>query len=296
MAGAQSQHRKGIALVVAAAVAWSTAPFFTRLLPFDSWTILFWRGLFGAAMISAILVLLQGRAGLRDFSRMDRTGWLVASLSTLGMVCFIPSLQLTSVSNVAIIIATGPFVTAALAWIWLREVPRLRTTLASIVALVGIAIIVGGARLSSDILGIALAVVMTVAIAVMTVIVRQHRNTSMVAAAALSNILGSVVSIPFAQGIATVTAHDLVIFAMFGFCQVAMGLSLYMLGSRLLPSSQAALIATLETPLMPFWIWLAFQEAPSSRALIGGALVMGAVIADIVGDVSEQKQPAAPMP
>jgi drug/metabolite transporter (DMT)-like permease len=292
MAGAQSQHSKGIALVVAAAVAWSTAPFFTRLLPFDSWTILFWRGLFGAAMISAILVLLQGRACLRDFTRMDRTGWLVASLSTLGMVCFIPSLQLTSVSNVAIIIATGPFVTAALGWVWLKEVPRLRTTLASIVALVGIAIIVGGAQLGSDILGLALACIMTVAIAAMTVIVRQHRNTSMVAAAALSNILGSVVSIPFAQGIATVSAHDVFIFAMFGFCQVAMGLSLYMLGSRLLPSSQAALIATLETPLMPFWIWLAFQEAPSSRALIGGALVMGAVIADIVGDQREQKQPA----
>jgi drug/metabolite transporter (DMT)-like permease len=76
---------------------------------------------------------------------MDRNGWLVASLSTVGMLCFIPSLQLTSVSTVAIIIATGSFVTAALAWIWLREVPCLRTTLASIVALCGIAIIVGGA-------------------------------------------------------------------------------------------------------------------------------------------------------
>ena len=52
MAGAQSQHRWGIALVVAAAIAWSTAPFFTRLLPFDSWRILFWRGLFGGAMIA----------------------------------------------------------------------------------------------------------------------------------------------------------------------------------------------------------------------------------------------------
>jgi drug/metabolite transporter (DMT)-like permease len=291
MAGAPSQHRSGIALVVAAAVAWSTAPFFTRLLPFDSWTILFWRGLFGAAMISVILVLLRGWNGLRDFTGMDRTGWLVASLSTVGMVCFIPALQLTSVSNVAIIIATGPFVTAALAWVWLREVPRLRTTLASIVALCGIAIIVGGARPGPDMVGLALACIMTVAIAAMTVIVRQHRNTSMVAAAALSNILGSVVSIPFAQGIAGVTAQDLFIFAMFGFFQVALGLSLYMLGSRLLPSSQAALIATLETPLMPFWVWLAFQEAPSSRALVGGALVMGSVIADIVGDQRETKQP-----
>jgi len=66
-----------------------------------------------------------------------------------------------------------------------------------------------------------------------------------------------------------------------------------MLGSRLLPSGQAALISTLETPLMPFWIWLAFQEIPTSRTLVGGALVLGAVIADIVGD-SRDKQPAQP--
>ena len=84
------------------------------------------------------------------------------------------------------------------------------------------------------------------------------------------------------------TGADLVIFAMFGFFQVALGLTLFVLGSRLLPSGQASLIATLETPLMPFWVWLAFQEAPSSRALLGGALVMGAVIADIIGDARAQ--------
>ena len=66
MAEARSQHRLGIALVVAAAIAWSTAPFFTRLLPYDSWTILFWRGLFGGGLIMVLMVLLQGRAGLRD--------------------------------------------------------------------------------------------------------------------------------------------------------------------------------------------------------------------------------------
>jgi drug/metabolite transporter (DMT)-like permease len=290
MAADRSQHRVGIALVVAAAVAWSTAPFFTRLLPFDSWTILFWRGLFGGGLIAVVLVLTQGRAGLRDLARMGRSGWLVASLSTLGMVTFIPALQLTSVSNVAIIIATGPFVAAAFAWIWLRETFRWQTMLASLVALCGVAIIVGHTRASSDILGIALACLMTVAIAAMTVTVRTHRNTPMVAAAALSNLLGSVVSIPFAQGIASVTGNDLTILAMFGFFQVALGLTLFMLGSRLLPSGQATLIATLETPLMPFWVWLAFQEVPSSRALVGGALVMAAVIADIIGDSRAQRQ------
>src|SRR4249920_1101453 len=105
MAGTQSQHRLGIALVLAAAVAWSTAPFFTRLLPYDSWTILFWRGLFGGGLIAALLVLSQGRVGLRNLAGIGKSGWLVASLSTLAMVTFIPALQLTNVSNVAIIMA-----------------------------------------------------------------------------------------------------------------------------------------------------------------------------------------------
>lgn len=291
MSGDRSQHRLGIALVVAAAVAWSTAPFFTRLLPFDSWTILFWRGLFGGGLIATLLMLMQGRAGLRDLTRMGGNGWLVASLSTLGMVCFIPALQLTSVSNVAIIIATGLFVAAAFAWIRLGEAARWQTMLASLVALGGVAIIVGDTRANSDILGVALACLMTVAIAAMTVTVRRHRNTPMVAAAALSNFLGSIVSIPFAHGIASVSATDLVILAMFGFFQVALGLTLFVLGSRLLPSGQATLVATLETPLMPFWIWLAFQEAPAPRALLGGALVMGAVVADVVSD-SRAQQPS----
>jgi drug/metabolite transporter (DMT)-like permease len=277
----------GIALVVAAAIAWSTAPLFTRLLPYDSWTILFWRGLFGGGLIVALMVLLQGRAGVRDLAGMDTNGWLVASFSTLGMIAFIPSLQLTNVSNVAIIIATGPFLAAALAWIWLREVPQLRTVLASAVALCGVIIIVGNARTGSDVLGIALACFMAVAIAA-TVMVRRHRNTSMVAAAAMSNFLGSAISIPFAHGIAAVTGFDLLILAMFGFFQVALGLTLFFLGSRLLPSGQAALISTLETPLMPFWIWVGFSEVPTLRVLAGGALVMGAVIADIIGDIRTQ--------
>jgi len=289
MAEIRSQQRLGIALVVGAAIAWSTAPFFTRLLPYDSWTILFWRGLFGGGMIMVLMVLLQGRAGLRDLTRMDKNGWLVALFSTLGMIAFIPSLQLTNVSNVAIIIATGPFLAAALAWIWLREIPQLRTMLASVVALCGVMIIVGNARAGSDILGIALACFMALAIAAMTVMVRRHRDTSMVAAAAMSNILGSVISIPFAHGIAGITGFDLLTLAMFGCLQVAIGLTLFFLGSRLLPSGQAALISTLETPLMPFWIWVGFAEVPTLRVLVGGALVMGAVIADIIGDISSQR-------
>lgn len=279
----------GLALVTAAAVAWSTAPFFTRLLPFNSWTILFWRGLFGGGSIAAFLVLTQGRAGLFSLISMGKRGWLVASLSTIGMVSFIPALQLTSVANVAVIIAAGPFVAAGLAWIWLRERVGLRTLVACLVAFAGVAIIVGNAVAGADLGGVGLACVMTLAIAGMTVAIRRYKETSMVAAAGMSNFLGSIVSLPFANGIATTSGSDLVLFAVFGFLQVGMGLTLFALGSRHLPSGQASLIATLETPLMPFWVWLAFQEVPPLRAVAGGMLVLGAVVADIVADTRSRR-------
>src|SRR5262249_13711829 len=99
------QHRTGIVLIVAPAICWGTAPFFTRLLHYHSWTILFWRGLFGGGFIALSLIAAQGRRGIRDLVAMKPAGWLVAALSTFGMVTYIPSLQLTSVANVAIIIA-----------------------------------------------------------------------------------------------------------------------------------------------------------------------------------------------
>lgn len=285
---AHAQRRLGIVLIVAAAVAWSTAPFFTRLLSYDSWTILFWRGVFASSLITLFLAATEGRAGLRNLVAMDRSGWMVASLSMLAMVAFIPALQMTSVSNVAVIIATQPFMAAGLAFAWFREVPRWRTMTASLVAFIGVAIAVSQSPGSADLRGIALAFFMILAFSLMTVAVRRHQQKSMVAAAAMSNLLGSVVSLFFADGIASVTAHDIGVLATFGGFQVALGLTLFVLGSRFLPSGEASLIATLETPLMVFWIWLAFQEVPTARALIGGALVIGAVVADILGENLEK--------
>ncbi len=73
----QADRRAGIVLVVAAAIAWSTAPFFTRLLHFDSWTILFWRGLFGGGFIALFLIATQGRQRLARSRRDDSpaAGW-----------------------------------------------------------------------------------------------------------------------------------------------------------------------------------------------------------------------------
>ena len=78
---ARRERRLGMALVAGAAVAWSTAGFFTRLLPYDAWTILFWRGVFGCAFTAAFLVASQ-RGDWRSVFQPnhDVADWTVADI------------------------------------------------------------------------------------------------------------------------------------------------------------------------------------------------------------------------
>jgi drug/metabolite transporter (DMT)-like permease len=277
-----AEHRLGVALVTAAAVAWSLAGFFTRLIPLDAWTILFWRGIFGGFFISLYVIAHYRGRTLAVTRAMGWPGLLITCLSTLGMTTFIPALKLTSVANVAIICATGPFVAAVIAWLWLRERVSPLTLGGSLLAFAGVALTVAGAgggagSLSGDIL----AFVMTSAIAAMTVALRRYRGVPMLPTACLSNFLGSVISLAFAAPLA-VGAVDLGNLALFGLVQMSLGLTFFTIGSRLIPAAEAALISVLETPLAPLWVWLAFDERVSPQALIGGGVVMIAVIGHVL--------------
>jgi drug/metabolite transporter (DMT)-like permease len=96
-----AQYRLGLLLVTASAIAWSTAGYFTRLVPLDSWTLLFWRGLFAASGLLLYMAATQGRATWRQFAALGRSGWLYALLSTAAMTCYITSLTMTTVAHVA---------------------------------------------------------------------------------------------------------------------------------------------------------------------------------------------------
>lgn len=83
-----TRYRLGFVLVTASAIAWSTTGFFTRLIPLDSGTMLFWRGLFGGLGILLFIILRQRKDALRSFWAMGRPAWSFALVSTFGMLCF----------------------------------------------------------------------------------------------------------------------------------------------------------------------------------------------------------------
>ena len=268
-------YRLGLILVTAAAIGWSTAGLFTRMIEADTGTMLFWRGVYGSVGIFAVSLALQGRGAVREFGQLGRAGWGFAIISALGMLCFITGLRITTVAHVAIIYATVPRVAAALGWLVLRERLSRGALLASLAALVGVVVMVG---LGGDgsLLGDVLAFGMTLALAAMMVISRRMPSLPIMAASALSALLSGLAALPFADTL-WVSGPDMALLAAFGLINSALGLALFSLGARYLPAVETALITALDAPLAPIWVWLFFAETPSPTTLIGGAIVFCAV-------------------
>ncbi len=268
-------HSIGIALVMASAIAWSTTGLFTRIIALDAATMLVWRGLFGAIGLLSVLALLQGPKGFADFRRLGRAGWSYAVVSAIGMLCFITSLQYTSVAHVAIIYAVVPFLAGALSWVLLNERPHRDALIASVVALIGAVIMIGFGN-DGGLLGDALALGMTLAMAYMMVIARRHPGIPTLPAAALSALISACAALPFATNLA-VTTDQALLLAAFGLVNSALGIALFLMGSARIPPIQTALIGALDAPLAPLWVWIAFAEAPTRATLIGATVVLAAV-------------------
>ena len=281
-----AEYQLGLILVTASAVAWSTAGLFTRLIPLDSWTILAWRGIFGALGMFVVMIALERRNTWACFKKMGWPTWLYAALGALGMIFFITSLRHTTVAHVAVIYATVPFLAAALGWLVSREKPGSSAVAASLAALAGVVVMVGFGAEGGP-FGDLLAFGMTVSMALIMVIARHFRGISVMPAACLSAFLSGLVCWPLGDPLA-VTGYELLLLTLFGIVNSAVGLALFTLGARLLPAIETALIGSLDAPLAPLWVWLVFNETPSGSTMIGGAIVFVAVAAHLTANLSAQ--------
>jgi drug/metabolite transporter (DMT)-like permease len=272
----RAAHSKGILLIALSTITWSSGGLFVRLLPFELWTIMFWRGLFASIFIGAFLLYRFGKETFDVLRGIDAHGLLITLCSTASTIFFVASVQRTSVANAFTILAALPFVAAAIAWIWLRERPSGLTLLASVVALAGIVIMLkptaGGPSL-----GDLLAILGTIAQAVMTVAIRRNPDAKISPIVWLSVFLTVIVALPLGESLWTLTPRDYVVAAGFGLIAVTLGQMLYMVGSTLIPASLTALIGTLEAPIAALWAWIGVGEIPATATFIGGSLVFGSV-------------------
>jgi drug/metabolite transporter (DMT)-like permease len=278
-----SDQRLGVSLVAAAAVAWSTAGYFSELVHVALFPTLVWRNVFGGTFMLGFMIATQRGAAIAAFRSLGRIGWLAATVNGLSMICYLGALRHTSVANVVVIYATAPFVAAGIAFLLYRDRATRRTLATGAIALAGVAITVGGTPSTTGLFGDLLAVGMTFGLAIFTIIARRHRDRSMLAAATASAWIGALVALPFADTL-RVSTVQLGQLALFGVTSFGLGLILYSIGARHLHAARSALITALDTPLAPLWVWIAFGQSPAVAAVIGGVLVMVAVVTNILTD------------
>ena len=284
------QHRRGRLYVAAAAVAWSTAGLFQRELTVDLATQLAGRAFFAVLAILAFVAVAERGRVVRGFLAIGRAGLVMAALMAISSGAFIAALNYTSVANVLFLQALAP-VLAAVFGTFVGERVSPRTWIAIAVAVAGVALMIGGPSRPSP-TGLALSLLMSVSFAATLVITRHQRQVSMAPATCLSQAAVFVCAAPFASA-SSIGGEDLALLAGLGITQIGLGLIFLSIGARLIPAAEVALITLLEIVLGPLWVWLALGERPGTTTLIGGAIVLGAVALQAVG---EPEEPSVPPP
>lgn len=282
-------HVRGALLVAGSAVAYSTAGFFTKLIPLDPWTILFWRGLFAGAFVAGWFFAMEGRNSLAAMRAIGWPGVVATICSGVATILFINAFRLTSVADVVILFATAPFVTAAIARVCYGTRVDGATLVASLAVLLGVAVMFGGAAGQGHLAGDLLGMGMTVLMSVVMVIFREHRDTPMLPASFMSALLCSLLVAPVSAP-AAVNWSDAWLLIAFGVGQLGLGLLTLTLGARLISATESALISTVEVPLAAFWVWLAFGEVPAWATVAGGTVVLAAVVWHVARDALERFQ------
>jgi drug/metabolite transporter (DMT)-like permease len=272
----QRDRRRGQLFVALAAVAWSTAGVMQRQLSVDTATQLAGRAFFAFfALLAFVAVPNRGRP-FAAFRSMGAAGLAVAACTAFASGFFIVALNYANVANVLFMQAVAPLAAALLAWAALGESISRRSWMAMAIAVLGVALMVGGPG-SGGVIGVGSSLVMTLAFAVGIVITRHRRDVSMAPAICLSQLLVVLAIAPLAS-FGTVSQHDLAFLVLLGVGQMGLGLAFLTIGARLIPAAEIALITLLEVVLAPLWVWIAISEQPAPTAIAGGVVVILAVV------------------
>jgi DME family drug/metabolite transporter len=287
--GAQAADRarlKGVLLLLASGlVASCGGPLFRAIEQATPWQILFYRAL---GMLLVVGLYAWGRAGWRFGLAFGGIGWrglLAAGCLTAAFVCYILALSLTTVANTLFMVAAGPLVGALLGRLFLGERVRRVTWAAMLVAAGGIALMVGDGLASGQFWGNLAGFGAGAWFACFAVILRGaalngHRidaNAALCAGALIGMAASAAISLADGSGLLLAPVDTAYALAL-GVLQLGLALIFFTIGARYLQAAEAMLLALLEVVLSPFWTWLLFAERPSDLGLVGGLILLCAMV------------------
>ena len=282
--------------MVLVTLLWSTAGVVSRQLQAaESFEVTFFRSLFNVIGLGVALTWLRGWAMWAGLLRAPRVVWLSGLCWAVMFTAFMVALTMTRVANVLVTMSISPLLTAVCARIFLRHRQPARTWAAIAVAGCGIAWMFGRGMQTADarsLAGMAVALAVPLASA-LNYTVMQHAGRTragldesvatpalapdMLSAVLLGAAISALAALPLAWPFRS-TGHDLGLLFGLGIFQLAIPCLLLVRVTRALPAPEVALLGLLEVIFGVLWAWIWAGEAPGSSALVGGAVVVGALM------------------
>ena len=288
-------HARAAFGMVVVTLMWSTAGVVSRSLQTaESFEVTFFRSLFNLAGLGLALTWMRGRSLWLDLFRSPRVVWMSGVCWSVMFTAFMVALTMTRVANVLVTMSISPLLTAVFARLFLHHRQPTRTWVAIAVAGAGIAWMFGRSMQAADarsLAGMAVALAVPLSSA-LNYTVLQHagraqvdddstqtpaQQPDMLSAVLIGATISALATLPLAWPFKS-NAHDLGLLFGLGIFQLAIPCLLLVRVARALPAPEVALLGLLEVIFGVLWAWVGAGEAPGGSALVGGGIVVGALV------------------
>ena len=241
------------------------------------WQILFWRSLFFSLTVLTFLIITYKSKVLKSFHDSGLPGFIGGLILSIGFCGYVFAMYNTTVANTNFIISLQILFLAIFGFFFLKEKINLITLISIILAMSGVLLMVGNSLSPGELSGNLAAFTMPITFAVLIMIVRKFPSVDMVPAQFVAGISSCLIGLSLSPTI-MISPHDIFLGFLAGFFQIGFGFIFITIGARTTPSAMVGIIMLSESVLGPVWAFLFVNEIPSLYGLIGGAIILFAVL------------------
>ena len=241
------------------------------------WQILFWRSVFFSLTVLAFLIITYKKKLFNSFYLSGLPGFIGGVILSIGFCGYVFAMYNTTVANTNFIISLQILFLAIFGYFFLKEKISSITLFSLILAVVGVSTMVGNSLTPGELSGNLAAFLMPITFAVLIIIVRKFPAVDMVPAQFVAGICCCLIGYMLSNKI-MISYHDIFLGFLAGFFQIGFGFIFITIGARTTPSAMVGIIMLSESVLGPLWAFLFASERPSMFSLIGGAIIIFAVL------------------
>ena len=241
------------------------------------WQILLLRSIFFMIALTVFLISTYKKNTIKIIKDAGYPALLGGLVMSLSFIAFVVSMSSTTVANVVFIISTQTMFLAIFGYFYLKEKVSLISFLSIVLAMSGIALMVGDSLSSGSFFGNIVALAIPINFSILVMIIRKNKNLDMVPAIFYSGIFSIIYGLVLSESL-NFTSHVILMCFFLGVPQLAFGFICITIGSRTTPSTTIGLLMLTETLFGPIWVWLFLNEIPPLSVLIGGAVIISAIV------------------